>query len=30
MTPNYQLTTGFPNYKNTTNQRPAVNSGAIL
>jgi hypothetical protein len=30
MTPNYQLTTGFANYKNFTNQRAGVNSGAII
>jgi len=30
MTPNYQLTTRFVNYKHTTNQRPGVNSEAVL
>jgi hypothetical protein len=30
MTPNYQLTTRFTNYRNSTNQRPGVNSGVIL
>ena len=30
MTTNYQLTTRFPNYKNITNQRTSVDSGAFL
>jgi hypothetical protein len=30
MTPSYQLTTRFPNYKNIANQRTSVDSGALL